>query len=157
MNIHAYGISVDIPDHWEARLFRHAGGEPTLHAATFALPSTDGEFGSQATARMPREGVFLSLTEYRVGQGISLQHGLFAHPLPRSLAAHTFSSQNLLLRRPGQRGTQRFFSASARAFCLYIVVSGQRSAKALGDLDGVLRTLDINRHAAPGARPRLNG
>jgi hypothetical protein len=144
MNIAAYGISADIPEHWEARFFRHGGGEPTLHAASFPLPHSDGEFGSRATARMPGEGLFLSLTEYSVGDGISIERGLFAHPLPRSVDVRTFSSRSLLRHRQGQRGTQRFFSAAGRAFCLYVVIAGHTSARRrVGDLDRVLRTLEV--------------
>ena len=53
MILRAHGMSVDLPDGWEGRIFRRRHGDPTLHAGTFALPQDDGEFGSRATAAMP--------------------------------------------------------------------------------------------------------
>src|SRR5437867_2391132 len=38
MVVSAHGISVDLPHGWEGRIFRRRHGDPTLHAATFALP-----------------------------------------------------------------------------------------------------------------------
>lgn len=147
--ISAFGISATAPDHWEARIFRHEDGEPTLHAATFPLPPSDGEFGSRATRRMPAGGLFLSLTEYR-GAGIDLgAGGLFGEPQPRTLEDAHLSSRALLQARPGQRGVQRFFSASGRAFCLYVVVAGDGDGarRRLEDVTHILRSLEIHPEA----------
>ncbi len=143
--ISGFGISAAIPDGWEARIHRHQDGEPTLHAATFPLPPKDGEFGTRATGRMPSEALFLSLTEYRTGEGLGTRHGLFAHPPPTSLDAAYFHSRALLWARPGQRGMQRFFSISGRAFCLYVVVSGPaRMTHHLAAASHLLRRLEIS-------------
>lgn len=143
-SLNAYGISATIPDGWEARLFRHAEGEPTLHAATFPLPPSDGEFGTRATQGMPAGGLFLSVTEYR-GEGIDLSGGgLFGDPPPSFLEAEHLSDRALLQARSGQRGMQRFFSASGRAFCLYVVVSEAGDARdSLRAASRLLRTLVI--------------
>jgi hypothetical protein len=142
--IDGFGISAAIPDGWEARIHRHADGEPTLHAATFALPPKDGEFGTHATSRMPPEALFLSLTEYRIGEGLSTRHGLFAHPPPTVLEPENLHARALLRARPGQRGLQRFFSVSGRAFCLYVVVSGAaRATHHLTAASDLLRRLEI--------------
>lgn len=142
--IDGFGISAAIPDGWEARIHRHGGGEPTLHAATFALPLRDGEFGTRATDRMPAEALFLSLTEYRIGEGLSTRHGLFAHPPPIALEPENLHPRALLRARPGQRGLQRFFSVSGRAFCLYVVVSGSaRTTHHLAAASHLLRRLEI--------------
>jgi hypothetical protein len=123
MRIHAHGIGVEIPAGWEARLFRHPGGEPTLHAASFALPAHDGEFGSHATAQMPPGGMFLALTEYRPGGGLQAGRGLFAPAPPNgSIARNHFHPRTLLVAREGQEGLQRFFTANGRPFCLYVVL-----------------------------------
>jgi hypothetical protein len=142
--IGAYGISATIPDRWEARIFRHAAGEPTLHAATFPLPASDGEFGTHATERMPAGGLFLSLTEYR-GDGIDMSAGgLFGGPPPRALEPEQLSSRALMQARPGQRGAQRFFSVSGRAFCLYVVASDGSPQHAFAAASELLRTLEIS-------------
>lgn len=143
--INGFGISAAIPDGWEARIHRYAEGEPTLHAATFALPPHDGDFGTRATRRMPADALFLSLTEYRTGRGLDVRRGLFANQPPASLDAAHFSSRSLLQARPGQRGMQRFFSSSGRAFCLYVVVSGSaRTRHHLAAASHLLRRLDIS-------------
>ena len=143
--IRGFGISAAIPDGWEARIHRHTEGEPTLHAATFVLPPHDGDFGTRATRRMPTEALFLSLTEYRTGRGLDVRRGLFANQPPTSLDATHFSSHSLLQARPGQRGLQRFFSFSGRAFCLYVVVSGSaRTTHHLAAASHLLRRLDIS-------------
>jgi hypothetical protein len=143
--ISAFGISTTVPDGWEVRIHRHPDGEPTLHVATFALPPNDGEFGTRATQHMPPGALFLSLTEYRTGEGLGTRHGLFAHPPPTSLDPAHFHSHALLHARPGQRGMQRFFSVSGRAFCLYVVVSGSaRVAHHLTAASHLLRRLEIS-------------
>jgi hypothetical protein len=147
--VSAYGISAAIPEGWEARIYRHADGEPTLHAATFPLPHSDGEFGARATHRMPPRGLFLSLTEYRTGDGIDLRHGLFANPVPRSLDPAHLSTRALQQARPGQSGIQRFFSTSGRAFCLYVVVhdTDHFKRRLAAAASRVLRSLEISKTA----------
>lgn len=153
VRIEAHGIAIEAPRRWEARIFRHDGGEPTLHAASFALPASDGEFGSRATARMPRGGMFVSLTEYRPGQGLQPGRGLFsATEPPSSLSRGDFHPRTLLIARPGQEGVQRFFTAQGRPFCLYAVLDVGDGAVAagvghphLGALNRLLRSLAVLR------------
>jgi len=137
-----YGIVVEPPTGWEARIFRLAGGEPTVHAATFPLPLHDGEFGVNATRSMSADAVFVALTEYRADNRLTPGKGLFAPARPRTLDAAQFSRNALLLNLPAQLGTQSFFSASGRAFSLYVVVGsssaiGRRIAEVNGLLQGV--------------------
>jgi hypothetical protein len=130
----AFGISLEVPTGWEARAFRHEGGEPTIHLASFPLPRSDGDFGTRATAGMDAEGMFVALTEYTVGPD-ELRRGIFAHPAPRRLHPEMLSERTLLRPVAGQRGLQRFFSASGRGFCLYVVAgrSGERRLEAASD------------------------
>lgn len=131
MRISAHRIEVTLPDGWEGRIYRRHGGDPTLHAATFALPANDGDFGSEATARMPPGGAFLVLTEYRPGGGLVPGEGLFAaRTIPHPLVPRHFHPRALLVGRRGQAGTQHFFTAGTRPFCLYAVVSAPRGARA---------------------------
>jgi hypothetical protein len=136
----AFGISLDVPQGWEARAF--SDGEPTVHLATFPLPRADGEFGSRATARLPAEGVFLALTEYAV-RPADLREGIFAARPPRRLRAEELSAHTLLRPVAGQRGVQRFFSAAARAFCLY-VVCGRDGIGRLAGVNDVLASLRVD-------------
>ncbi len=143
MRVAAFGISTVAPAGWDARLFRHGeGGEPTLHLASFPLPPTDGEFGTTATGRMPADALFLTITEYAVGE--TPGRGLFEGQPPRSLPLREFGERTLLLARPGQRGLQRFFSAAGRDFCLYAVLSdGPRNGDLLAAVGTSLRTLSF--------------
>jgi hypothetical protein len=140
-NLAAYGISVELPAAWEGYAFRHEGGEPTMHIASFRLPHSDGEFGSRATAAMPSDGLFLALTEYQVGE-TQLDAGIFAGSPPRLLRSEQLSPHTLLRPLAGQRGVQRFFSSGGRAFCLY-VVAGRDGGGRLGDVNRVLSSIEI--------------
>jgi hypothetical protein len=144
----AHGISVDLPDGWEGRIFRRPHGDPTLHAGTFPLPFDDGEFGTRATGRMPAGGTFVTVTEYRPGGGLHPGRGLFAAPaIPLPIPRGRFRSTQLLVARAGQRGYQHFFTASGRPFCLYAVINEPplTAARAdIGAVNDVLGSLSID-------------
>jgi hypothetical protein len=142
----AHGISLELPPRWSGRVFTRSGAGATLHAGDFQLVLADGEFGDASTAAMPAGSSFLALTEYRPGQGLEPGHGLFApQRIPRRLDPSAFSTSRLAHPRPGQAGTQHFFTAARRPFCLYVVVAAQGPARRrrLAVLDHVLRTLRI--------------
>ena len=75
MKIAAHGIGLELPGGWEGRIYRLKGGDPILHAASFALPVADGDFGSGATAAMPAGGAFLALKEHRPGSPEPVSEG----------------------------------------------------------------------------------
>jgi hypothetical protein len=144
--LEAHGLRVELPRGWSGRLFKRAGGGATLHAGDFQLPLDDGEFGDQSTAVMPAGATFLALTEYLPGAGLEPGEGLFAsRRVPKTLDPTAFSPRGLAHPRPGQAGTQHFFTTAARPFCLYVVVSGPRSERRrqLAALGAVLRSLRI--------------
>jgi hypothetical protein len=127
-------------------VFRRAGGGATLHAGDFQLPFDDGEFGDRSTALMPAGASFIALTEYLPGAGLEPGTGLFAaRRIPRALDPTAFSASGMAHPRPGQAGTQHFFTAEGRPFCLYVVVSGPRleRRRQLPAIAGVLRSLRI--------------
>jgi hypothetical protein len=129
MRLEGYGIGTDIPDGWEGRIFRLAGGWPTLHVANFPLPPTDGEFGSLALSSMTASGAFLALTEYAPRLA---RRGLFgSRTVTRSLAAADFDSHVMVRMRPGRFGVQRFFTVGTRPFCLHVVVGSSPSVSGL--------------------------
>jgi hypothetical protein len=137
----AFGLATVAPPGWDARIFRHGDGDPTLHLASFPLPPADGEFGTTATGRMPADALFLSLTEYATDEP---GRGLFAARPPRALPWREFGERTLLLARPGQRGLQRFFTAAGRDFCLYAVLSdGPRRGALLAAAGESLRALSF--------------
>jgi hypothetical protein len=142
----AHGLRVELTRGWSGRVFGGVGGVATLHAGNFQLLLDDGEFGDRSTGSMPPVAAFLALTEYRPGAGLEPGAGLFS---PRGIALPldpaSFGTSALAHPRPGQVGTQHFFTASERPFCMYAVVAGPRSARReqLLALDRVLRSLRI--------------
>jgi hypothetical protein len=142
--LEAHGLRVELPRGWSGRVFRRPAGAATLHAGDFRLPFDDGEFGDGSTALMPAGACFLALTEYLPGAGLEPGKGLFAsRRVPATLDPTAFSPKGLAHPRPGQVGTQHFFTAAGRPFCLYVVLSGPRTERRrqLGALRVVLRSL----------------
>ncbi len=146
MRLAAHGIAIELPDGWDGRIYRPAGGPPVLHAASFALPDTDGDFGSGATALLPAAGAFLALKEFQPDARLRPGEGLFAaHALPLPLDERHFHPRALQVGRHGQAGMQHFFTARGRPLCLYAVIStaapphGARVASARG------RIAELNR------------
>lgn len=159
MKLSAYGISLQLPRGWNGRIYRRPDASPTLHAANFALPADDGDFGSGATGHMPQGGIFVALKEYAAGPRLRPGVGLYAsHSLPLPLEHRYFHPRALQVGRPGQAGFQHFFTAAGRRpFCLYAVIntthpplrfepfgSPPGAQDQVGNLSGVLSTLTIS-------------
>lgn len=144
MRIAGHGISIELPAGWEGRISQRAQGGPVLHAATFALRQSDGDFGAAATGRMRSGDVFAALLEYRDEDKIRPGVGLFQDIGQPTPAPHEFSAMQLQVTRPGQFGWQRFFTADRRTSCLYAVVQpGAEGVDVLvGALASVLATIE---------------
>lgn len=149
MILEAHGVRVELPRGWSGRVFARAGGIATLHAGSFPIALDDGEFGDRSTALMPAEASFVALTEYRPGAGLEPGQGLFSsRRLPRRLDPTQFASNGLAHPRPGQLGTQHFFTSALRPFCLYVVIAGGRAGRRhqVAVIDHVLGTVQISSH-----------
>jgi hypothetical protein len=143
----AHGLRIELPAGWSGRVFSRSGRAATLHAASFPLPLTDGEFGDRSTAVMHPGAAFFALTEYVPGRGLKPGKGLFAPDrIPRRLDPTAFAPSRLAHPRPGQAGMQHFFTASGRPFCLYVVIAGPRTGRRrqLAAIDHVLSSLHIS-------------
>jgi len=123
--IEAAGIALDLPTGWEGTI---RPGRPVsggaiqyslTHAANFPLPAVRGDYGSEAVEGMVNGDVFVAMLEFGPE---SAGTALFAATRPPFLRASDFSRDMLQHRKEGQGGTQRFFTESGRAFCLYVVV-----------------------------------
>lgn len=154
MRIAAHEIELELPRGWDGRLYRVAGSPPILHAASFALPLQDGDFGSGATAAIPPGGAFLALKEYQPGPRLLPGVGLFeSRAIPLPLTPGHFHPRALQVGRRGQAGLQHFFTAAGRPFCLYAVVSVSPSRSAriasarerVADVNRILSSLAIGR------------
>jgi hypothetical protein len=149
LRLGAHGIEIELPRGWEGRIYRRPGADPTLHAANFPLPARDGDFGSGATALMPRGGAFLVLKEYQPGPHLVPGTGLFgSRSIPR-LHPDRFHPRALQVGRPRQTGFQHFFTSGGRPFCLYAVIkaappAARAAAEAhtqIGAVNGILASL----------------
>ena len=111
------------------------------HIATFSLPREVGDFGSGAVELMRRDDLFVSLVEFdhdSVGRGCSPTR---ACPPSSRL---DFDPQALQRTLSGQAGTQVFFTAAGRPFCVYVVLgSFMRRTGTVPIVNGVLQGVRI--------------
>ena len=124
------GVTVVLPDGWEARARLRSGTSRNLllHAATVPLPAERGDFGSGVVETLGPDDVFVSLFEYDPADA---RQPLFdAKGLPAVRPAD-FSQAVLQRTGRGQTGAQWFFSTAGRAFCLHVVL-GSHSRRAAG-------------------------
>jgi len=146
MRLAAHGIALELPTGWDGRIWTRSGGGPVLHAANVALPVTDGDFATRATGTLPADGVVVVLVDYGPEEAGT---ALFGASAPQRIEPAELSPSTLLLRRPGQRGLQRFFTTAGRAMCMYVVVGSAAHASDLAA--GVSRVLGSLRvDASPG-------
>lgn len=143
VRIAGHGRSIDVPDGWEARIFRHRDAAPVVHVGSFALRDGDGDFGAAATGRMRPDDMFAALVEFRADHKVRAGHGLFAATGPPRPRARDFSPLQLQVARAGQLGCQLFFSARDAPCSLYLVVQPARRhlPDLTAELAGVLATL----------------
>ena len=159
MRISAYGLAVDVPSGWEARIRRHpealqpAGdgfrAHPVLHAADFTLPEERGDFGSGAVETMEPSQAFIALVEYDPS---SAGNALFSSDvaMPLQVGADDFSTQQLQRTIRGQAGTQAFFVDGGRAFCLYVVLGSMANRHhAVPRVNAILAAIEITPRVAP--------
>lgn len=157
MRLKAHGIAARLPAGWEGSIGAHrqelppvvgAAGAwrrdvlPVAHFATFALPATRGDFGSNVVDAMRPADAFISLVEYGPQEADS---ALFAASgLPRRLDPRSFSAKQLQRTIAGQAGLQLFFSDAGRAFCLYVVLGDAADAHRLvRRVEQVLATIEL--------------
>jgi hypothetical protein len=141
VRVAGHGRSVRVPEGWHARIYRHSGGAPILHVASFALSAHDGDYGAAATGRMRPGDCFAALIEFTDGD-----RELFrpARALPE-LSSSDFHARRLQVTRAGHYGAQHFLSLDGRPFCLYAVVvpRGRNARDEVAALRAVLRTVSF--------------
>lgn len=145
MKVAGHGISVAVPEGWEARIRRRAGHGAVLHAASFALAAGDGDFGAAATGRMRRGDAFLALVEYVDPEIIRPGVGLYKPDRPGTPALGDFGLMSLQVTRAGQWGWQRFFTQAARTCAIYAVImpGAERPEKLVRRLAGMVASLNV--------------
>jgi hypothetical protein len=128
-----YGLHLEVPAGWEARIYRRAPADPgelsypVLHLATVPLPAARGDYGGGVIEHLGSEDVFISMLE--LGAAVA-DEGLFAHQGIPPLRPSQFGTGRLPHVQADVSAVQHFFSDAGRAFCLYVVVGshGRRMA-----------------------------
>jgi len=152
--IHGGGISVDLPDGWDAEIYRRfanaamlasdGSAEQTnavLHAANFALPADRGDFGSGAVEVMRASDLLIVLFEYNA---VDAGKALFdAAGLPLPLVSSDFDANGMQRPLPGLLGTQHFFEAEGRAWCLYVVLAEANRDTLIATANEILASMEI--------------
>jgi hypothetical protein len=123
-----YGLSLDLLQGWEGRIFMYDPEPPALvfpiiHAGSFALPEDTSSFGSGALMRMRGQGAFFAIAEY--GPRYTGETA-FAHvgvPLP--VERGDLKPQALHWTSPDLLGFQAMFQLRGRAFVLQLAVGAR--------------------------------
>lgn len=146
MILDAHGIRVELPAGWSGHLFER-DQVVGMHAASYPVALNDtSTFGDRSTGGMRPGAAFFALVEYRPGKGLEPGHGLYAPKrIPLPLDPTAFSSRRLAHPRPGQVGTQHFFTTAERPFCAYVVLAGtmEQRRPAMAAVNRVLRSLEV--------------
>lgn len=164
MRIEGHGIAVELPSGWEGEIDRRPDGgsqeamaagsdghtagagvedeHPITHLANFSLPGGRGDFGSGAVERMGPEDVLVCLIEYGTDEADS---PLFAAEGVPTLTVAQFEPSQMQRTIAGMSGSQAFFTAGGRAFCLYAVIGSHARRRALvPQVNELLATLSID-------------
>ncbi len=153
MPLKSHGIDVDVPRGWDGEIYRRpqpfttqAGStsetKPVVHLANFPLPAERGDFGSNAVEMMSADHVLVVLFEYGSG---SVGSTLFSTVGLPEVAPEDFAPHTLQRPLPGQSGAQYFFTVSARAFCLYVVLgSHARRFQLVPEVNQILSTVRLD-------------
>jgi len=148
MRLSKDGLSVDLPAGWEGRAFipsvpPPALNFPVLHASSFPMVPDDSSFAGRLAAAMGERDAVLSLVEF--DPRLSGDALFREHRLPLRVAPAEVHPMAMQVPRSGQGGTQRFFAASGRAFCLYLVVGQLGDARArFSELDVILGSIRVD-------------
>mgnify|MGYP001826525075 CR=1 FL=1 len=153
------GLRIDLPSGWDAEIYRRisdsrpssatATGDDrkeertnaVLHTANFALPPDRGDFGSGAVEVMRSSDMLVVLFEYNAEDA---SRALFEHVgIPLPLVASDFTPNAMQRPLKGLLGTQQYFQASGRAWCLYVVLAEANRDTLISDANAVLATIDI--------------
>ncbi len=162
--LEAVGLSVDVPEGWEAEIDTGAGEQPVdsamdlmprLHMANYPLPEVRGDFGSGATEQMRRGEAFICLLEEDPAMAATR---LYAAARLPTFTADDFNPHQMQRPIAGQSGAQAFFqirsssgrgsvdgkgaSKAVRAFVMYVVVGDHLGrATVLDQINNIVASL----------------
>lgn len=152
----AHGLSCAALPGWDVRIERRVesgipapdsdtpmGGyvHPILQAGTSPMPAIRGDYGSGYVERMTATDVFVCLGEFDPEAGSA---AMFDEGLPTALRSADFHPDAQQRVIAGMCGTQRFFTTSGRAFCLYVVLGSWLQRPSLVPVaNSLLSTIEV--------------
>ena len=152
----AHGLSCVVFPGWDVRIERRQesdvpapasnipmGGyvHPVLHAGTSRLPARRGDYGSGYVEKMRPSDVFVCLAEFDHEAGAT---DMFVDGQPRGVRSSDFHPNAQQRVIANMCGTQRFFAAEGRAFCLYVVLGSWVQRRHLTDVaNSLISTIRI--------------
>jgi hypothetical protein len=152
MKLTSQGIEVDVPQGWDAEIYRRSAGlqplgvegeqtRPVVHMANFPLPTERGDYGSGAVEIMGPDHVLIVLFEFGPE---SVGTALFRREGTPTVDASDFARHTLQRTLPGQSGAQYFFNDAGRAFVLYVVLGSHvRRRELVPEVNAILSSLDL--------------
>lgn len=166
--LESHGLSVAVPAGWDVRIGQRAEAavpapaskypmsgfvHPTLHAASSPLPAVRGDYGSGYVETMTVRDAFVCLVEFDHEAGDT---EMFDVGQPTRLRAGEFHPEAQQRVIAGMCGTQRFFTAEGRAFCLYVVLGSWLHRKELtAEVNAFISSLQITPRTEYVAQPGL--
>lgn len=150
------GLSVDVPQGWEGRVYARPAQPPglaaqshgsmvsnaVLHLASFAMPPGTGDYGGGATELMSSKDLLVVVMEHGRESATTALFAATGVPRVRIEDVTTTGLQRML---EGQGGAQKFFNVKGRAFCLYVVFgSYARRSRMIPIVNGILDSLAID-------------
>jgi hypothetical protein len=142
----AHGLALTVHDGWEALIWMPdlpppAENHPVIRLANFALPLTKNTYAEDVADGLRAGEVVASLAEF---SPTLADRGLYAPRGVPDLEPKDLDPRAVQRQAPGRAGVQRFFSAHARAFSLYVVARrGPGLDRAMHDLTIQLRGLTV--------------
>lgn len=131
------GVTVTVPNGWEAELIDHPGNRVVLHMSDGPLPSKRSDFGGHAVEELTDARVFISVLEYDPTEA---NVGLFRKSGLPSFVPGDFAPNQLHRYVRGQTAAQKFFTYGDRTFCAYVVIA--KTTPSVADSARVNQTLN---------------
>jgi len=130
VKISSTGVTVDVPQGWEAEIYQReperfelleaeASTGAVVHLGNFPLPPERGDFGSGAVEIMKGDHVLVVLFEHGAD---SVGTRLFSATGMPQVTGTDFRPDRMQRPLPGQSGAQYFFTIEGRPFCLYVAL-----------------------------------
>lgn len=137
VRLEEFGIAVEVPNGWDAKLYRREPPTPedqtapVLHIGSFALPEDDADFATSAVDLMEPGDVLIVLTEFAPDRYLKPGAGLYSQlGIPLAFSVKQFDPNTMPKVLDGLIGNQSFFTVNERPFSLLMIVGSGSGIRA---------------------------